>query len=35
MHMARSSAMPSRVEVLTSVERRRHWTPEQKLEIIQ
>jgi transposase len=29
-----SSAAPSRVEVVTSVQRRRRWTPEQKLEIV-
>jgi len=29
-----SSATPSRVEVVTSVQRRRRWTPEQKLEIV-
>lgn len=28
------SATPSRVEVVTSVQRRRRWTPEQKLEIV-
>ena len=34
MDMTMSSAMPSRVEVVTSVQRRRRWTPEQKLEIV-
>jgi transposase len=34
MHMNMSSATPSRVEVVTSVQRRRRWTPEQKLEIV-
>jgi transposase len=29
-----SSATPSRVEVVTSVQRRRRWSPEQKLEIV-
>jgi transposase len=29
-----SSARPFRVEVVTSVQRRRRWTPEQKLEIV-
>jgi len=29
-----SSATPTRVEVVTSVQHRRRWTPEQKLEII-
>ncbi len=29
-----SSAMPTRVKVVTSVRRRRRWTPEQKLEIV-
>ena len=29
-----SSIRPSRVEVVTSVQRRRRWTPEQKLEIM-
>ena len=29
-----SSVTPSRVEVVTSVQRRRRWTPEQKLEIV-
>ena len=29
-----SSATPSWVEVVTSVQRRRRWTPEQKLEIV-
>jgi len=34
MDMTMSSAMPTRVEVVTSVQRRRRWTPEQKLEIV-
>ena len=34
MDMTMSSATPTRVEVVTSVQRRRRWTPEQKLEII-
>ena len=34
MDMTMSSAAPSRVEVVTSVQRRRRWTPEQKLEIV-
>ena len=34
MEMTMSSAAPSRVEVVTSVQRRRRWTPEQKLEIV-
>ena len=34
MDMTMSSATPSRVEVVTSVQRRRRWTPEQKLEIV-
>ena len=34
MDMTTSSATPSRVEVVTSVQRRRRWTPEQKLEIV-
>jgi len=29
-----SSARPDRVEVLTSAQRRRRWTPEQKLAIV-
>ena len=33
MDMTMSSATPTRVEVVTSVQRRRRWTPEQKLEI--
>jgi transposase len=28
------SATPSRVEVVTSIQHRRRWTPEQKLEIV-
>jgi transposase len=34
MDMAMSSIIPNRVEVVTSVQRRRRWTPEQKLEIV-
>jgi len=34
MDMTMSSATRSRVEVVTSVQRRRRWTPEQKLEIV-
>ena len=34
MDKTMSSATPSRVEVVTSVQRRRRWTPEQKLEIV-
>ena len=34
MDMTMSSATPSRVEVVTCVQRRRRWTPEQKLEIV-
>jgi transposase len=34
MDMTMSSATPSWVEVVTSVQRRRRWTPEQKLEIV-
>ena len=34
MDMTMSSATPSRVEVVTSVQRRRRWIPEQKLEIV-
>jgi transposase len=34
MDMTMSSALPTRVEVVTSVQRRRRWTPEQKLEIV-
>ena len=34
MDMTMSSATLSRVEVVTSVQRRRRWTPEQKLEIV-
>jgi transposase len=34
MDMTMSSATPSRVEVVTSVQRRRRWTPEQKLAIV-
>jgi len=34
MDMTMSSATLNRVEVVTSVQRRRRWTPEQKLEIV-
>ena len=34
MDMTMSSATPSRVDVVTGVQRRRRWTPEQKLEIV-
>jgi transposase len=34
MNMTMSSATPTRVEVVTSVQRRRRWTLEQKLEIV-
>ena len=34
MDMTMSSIRPNRVEVVTSVPRRRCWTPEQKLEIV-
>ena len=34
MYMTMSSVTPTRVEVVTSVQRRRRWTPEQKLEIV-
>ena len=34
MDMTMSSATPTRVEVVTSVQRRRRWTPEQKLQIV-
>ena len=34
MDMTMSSATPTRVEVVTSVQLRRRWTPEQKLEIV-
>ena len=34
MDMTMSSARPNRVEVVTSVQRRRRWTPEQKLAIV-
>ena len=32
--MTMSLATPNRVEVVTSVQRRRRWIPEQKLEIV-
>jgi transposase len=34
MDMTMSSIIPNRVKVVTSVQRRRRWTPEQKLEIV-
>ena len=34
MDMTMSSATPTRVDVVTSVQRRGRWTPEQKLEIV-
>jgi transposase len=34
MDMTMSSIWPNRVEVVTSVQRRRRWTPEQKLDIV-
>jgi transposase-like protein len=34
MDMTMSSIRPAREEVVTSVQRRRRWTPEQKLEIV-
>ncbi len=34
MDMTMSSATPTRVEVVTSDQRRRRWTPEQKLEVV-
>jgi transposase len=34
MDMTMSSIRPNRVEVVTSVQRRMRWTPEQKLEIV-
>jgi hypothetical protein len=34
MDMSMSSIRPNRVEVVTSVQRRRRWTPVQKLEIV-
>lgn len=34
MDMTMSSTTPTRVQVVTSVQRRRRWTPEQKLEIV-
>jgi transposase len=34
MDMTMSSIRPSRVEVITSVQRRRRWTPEHKIEIV-
>jgi transposase len=34
MDMTMSSIRSTRVEMVTSVHRRRRWTPEQKLEIV-
>jgi len=34
MDMTMSSATPSRVDLVTSVQRRRRWTPEQKIGIV-
>ena len=34
MNMTMSSIRPTRVEEITGVQRRRRWTPEQKLEIV-
>lgn len=34
MDMPMTSTRPDRVEVVTSVQRRRRWTPEQKLAIV-
>lgn len=34
MDMTMSSVKPDRFEVITGVQRRRRWTPEQKLEIV-
>jgi transposase len=34
MDMTMTSIGPNRVEVVTSVQRRRRWTPEQKLETV-
>jgi transposase len=34
MDMTMSSIRPNRVEVVTSVQRRRRWTLEQKLELV-
>jgi transposase len=34
MDMTMSSIRPNRVEVVTSIQRRRRWTHEQKLEIV-
>ena len=34
MDMTMSLIRPNRVEVVTSVKRRRRWTPEQKLETV-
>ncbi len=34
MTMSMSSIRPTLAEVVTSVQRRRRWTPEQKLEIV-
>ena len=34
MDMTMSSIRPNRLEVVTCVQRCRHWTPKQKLEIV-
>jgi transposase len=34
MYMNMSSIRPNRVEAVTSVQRRRSWTPEQKLKVV-
>jgi transposase-like protein len=34
MHMTMSSKRPTQVEVVTNVQRRRGWSPEQKLQIV-
>jgi transposase-like protein len=34
MDMTMSSIRPNRVKVVASVQRRRRWTPQQKLEIV-
>jgi transposase len=34
MVMTLSSGAPTRVEVVTSIQRRRRWNPEQKFEIV-
>jgi transposase len=34
MDMTMSSIRPNRVKVVTSIQRRRRWSPKQKLEIV-